>query len=173
MITLTCQYCHKSFNPKRDRKIQKYCSYKCLNGAKKLLPIHCKRCDVIFKPKLSKNIYCSVSCAGKSAPVTLKGALNPKWKGGIHRRITGATRKQPTGYIEVWNGHRWIGQHRMFMEVQLNRPLTDNEQVHHINGVRNDNRIDNLVVLTKAQHNHLHKTEQVKTRARDDIGRFS
>lgn len=37
-----------------------------------------------------------------------------------------------------------IKEHRAIVAIFLNRPLNDNEIIHHKNGIRNDNRLDNL-----------------------------
>lgn len=47
--------------------------------------------------------------------------------------------------------------HRHLMEQQLGRPLAAGEHVHHKNGDRYDNRIENLEVLSCAEHMHEHK----------------
>ena len=52
-----------------------------------------------------------------------------------------------SGYVyqKIKKGkHRWIQQHRLIMEKKIGRKLLKTEEVHHKNGIKNDNRLRNL-----------------------------
>jgi hypothetical protein len=55
-----------------------------------------------------------------------------------------------------------IGQHRHLMQQHLQRKLTRDEVVHHINEDKLDNRIENLVVVSRAEHRRLHRGRKWK-----------
>jgi uncharacterized C2H2 Zn-finger protein len=54
------------------------------------------------------------------------------------------------------NKHGYVLHHRVVVENHLNRLLSDREVVHHINGDKRDNRIENLQVLDSKTHLQLH-----------------
>ena len=60
------------------------------------------------------------------------------------------------GYVAIRQGDDFVLEHRHIMEKHLERSLERWEHVHHRNGVKSDNRLDNLEVLTVASHTKLH-----------------
>lgn len=49
-----------------------------------------------------------------------------------------------------------IKRSRLIMSEHIKRPLKNGEHVHHINGIRSDDRIENLIIMTKSAHSSLH-----------------
>lgn len=62
-------------------------------------------------------------------------------------------------------------QHVVIMEEYLGRRLTKSEVVHHINGCKDDNRLENLRLMTNSEHSRLHATERQSKGLCYDISR--
>ena len=68
------------------------------------------------------------------------------------RRPFGSVRVNTDGYCDIKvDERRWMKQHRYVMEQYLGRALLPGEEVHHRNGDRTDNRIENLELWSTAR----------------------
>ena len=130
MITKICLICGKEFKvfPCRQNSA-KYCSCKCRYESKrgKKRPEHSEK---------------------------MKGSNNPRYKGRLNH----------SGYILIFQPNhpfrkmgRYIFEHRLIVEKHLNRYLKPTEAIHHINGIKTDNRIENLYLFsTRYSHSIYH-----------------
>ena len=124
----------------------------------------CAECGREYEPS-SRHLRCPAcrsrdlcSCGepkqGKSATCancrTVAGPLNGRWKGGRTRH--------KAGYLMIWapdhpraGKSQYVFEHIIVMEQLLGRYMLPQESVHHRNGVKDDNRPENLELWTRPQ----------------------
>ncbi len=138
----------------------------------------CKMCGqerwVQAVNKLPRWEYCRV-CAQKYKRHNPVGEEHYNWKGGISRSLNGyiivRVNKNNPFFPMAKSRARQILQHRLVMAEHLRRCLKENEVVHHINGIKDDNRLENLCLVTLKTHegNTLIRTLQKRIRELEAI----
>lgn len=81
-----------------------------------------------------------------------------KRRQGLLRRKADDPNRYKNRYIRARGGKPL---HRVLMEEKLGRKLTANEVVHHIDGNKHNNDINNLMVMDRIEHNKLHNVRRV------------
>lgn len=98
-------------------------------------------------------------CSQKDRIAKITGPNNYAWKGGRRRDIY--------GYIhiliapEAAKGHRYRPEHHVVWEA-ANGPLPKGYVVHHLNHIKDDNRLENLEAMPRRKHNHQHGEQRIK-----------
>ena len=92
----------------------------------------------------------SCSCLRIDTMQAQLGSANNNWKGGKTYNNKGYK------LIRIPNHHRvnnsgYVLEHIVVMEEKLGRPLLPEENVHHLNGIRDDNRPENLELWSRSQ----------------------
>ncbi len=90
---------------------------------------------------------------------THRGELHHSWKGGV-KMSQGYRRIYSPDHPAAKSNGGYIMEHRLVMEKHLGRFLKSNEDVHHKNEIKTDNRIKNLKLTTRSKHMKHHATQR-------------
>jgi predicted nucleic acid-binding Zn ribbon protein len=151
-MTITCPVCGQAFTPQRENNPQKTCSHSCgsklmwqnkeVRRRKPVRLIECATCGKQFEPPASRDAkFCSHACFGRAYS-----------KNGIYQH-------HGRSMVRLRDGGRQTYA-RSLMEAHLGRHLDRDEVVHHINGDKADDRLENLAVLSNSEHTSLHMRER-------------
>lgn len=87
-------------------------------------------------------------------------------KGGNNK---GEKHIDKNGYVQIWKPNHpncrtagYIHEHRYIMSEKIGRKLEKHENIHHINGNRSDNRIENLELWTTQQPSGQRVEDKIK-----------
>jgi hypothetical protein len=99
-----------------------------------------------------------------------KKNISQKRKGHVKRNdyeFYGHEKKRDDGYIAVYfpdhpeaNSEGYVMKHRLVMEKALGYKIPNGFVVHHINHIRDDNRIENLALMLFGAHAGMHLRER-------------
>lgn len=107
------------------------------------------QCGASFKKDRSSRCFCSRKCMYKYRKNPNESRVN-----------AGLGWKNKAGYLCVKVDGKEKKVHRIVMEKHIGRPLLSTEDVHHINGIKDDNRIENLQLVSHAEHTLITNAER-------------
>jgi endogenous inhibitor of DNA gyrase (YacG/DUF329 family) len=169
---VVCQACGVVFYPGSGTKGM-YCSVACHNIGQMKPPVdlNCQQCGKAFQvnPSRAGRQFCSKECEGRS-----------KWKRVQDRTHNGRpVLLNPQGYVKIWEPtleprRRWVLEHRYVVEQAIGRKLRADEHVHHVNGDKADNRLENLEAIDPTSHQNITMaaTQERIARERAELERY-
>lgn len=161
-ITLFCQQCKKEFaipNAWVKAGRRKFCSRECKTQSQIGIV---GKAHARFGKKHSEESKQKMSANRKGLAAKEK---SPRWKGGVYYdsrnyrylMLETLSREDQDLVRSMATKSNYVAEHRLVMARVLNRPLTKREVVHHLNGDKIDNRIENLQLFPKGEHSRRHR----------------
>ena len=148
-----CVICEKELTRYHKECCSLDCKYKLFRhrGSKEYI---CEICGKNFIDKnTTKRRFCSMECAVEGKSYTKSSS----WKGGRHIGSGGYIR------ITLPNGSR-IREHRFVYEKFLGRKLKRSEHIHHIDGNKTNNKLDNLLLCSNKEHFKVHNPNGLRAK---------
>lgn len=147
------------FHPPQRANVGRFCSKACHDVWQRRHRVTrtCETCGKAFGTKRSENAksnhgvrFCSKACQGIGQ--TTRGTGREHNGRGVTINRQGYCLVYEPGFPGSSASNGRALEHRVVAAQRLGRPLLPTEQVHHINGVKTDNRSENLAVLDPAAH---------------------
>lgn len=156
---LDCQECGNKFEAKRSDA--QYCS-ECQTVRRKEYLRNYDRnrkdsCPSCGAQKGIRAKFC-LPCENKTRVKRYEGKSNPNWREGRSRGAGYINVRIKTGSPGKGKGAFYRGEHIVVWEQTHGKPLPKGWVVHHLNGVKDDNRPENLLGTTRHRH-HQHPRE--------------
>ena len=116
--------------------------------------------------QLGRTILLCRSCSNTRQNKEHCGVKGYNWKGGRSYNGRGYIKvKRPVGYKGLKDGT--ILEHRLVWEQANGTFIPDGYSVHHLNGIKDDNRIENLTIMLIKDHGKQSNGEEYKKRIRE------
>lgn len=90
------------------------------------------------------------------------GSSNGNWKGGKTYHKSGYVMRRVPGHPRARPRSPYVFEHVLVMEESLGRLLRADESVHHLNGVKDDNRLENLELWVRPQPSGIRASDAVE-----------
>jgi len=97
-----------------------------------------------------------------------KGSSAENWKGSETRSRGYILIRRPD-HPRAKHAGRYVKRADLVLEKKLGRELESGEIAHHCNGVKDDDRPENLLVMTHSEHSRLHSTGSASSGYREDL----
>lgn len=181
VVKRVCEYCKTEFDHELGHGEGRFCSIQCVGLSHNKIAEHRDLALELFaKGNTYEEIGRAIGHSGKqvkryfiqnhlpilsrkeAAKITREkhpfkpfvGENHPSWKGGINRTKNGYTR------IKAVNNPRadrngYVLEHILIWEQVHNKTLPEGWIIHHLNGIKSDNRPENLTAMPSKHHAHV------------------